>query len=84
MVLDVFSKHGWIVPLKDKKGETVMMAFQTIFKKGRKPKYLWIDKGKEFYTKHLIDLLEKHNIQNIYILLKMKRSLLFVIDGTER
>jgi len=23
MVLDVFSKYGWIVPLKDKKGETV-------------------------------------------------------------
>ena len=27
MVLDVFSKYGWIVPLKDKKGETVTEAF---------------------------------------------------------
>ena len=44
-----------------------MMAFQTIFKKGRKPKYLWIDKGKEFYTKHLKDLLEKHNKYTEYI-----------------
>ena len=27
MVLDLFSKYGWIVPLKDKKGETVTQAF---------------------------------------------------------
>ena len=62
MVLDVFSKYGWIIPLKDKKGETVAEAFKTIFKEGRKPQYLWIDKGKEFYNKHLKDLLEKHKI----------------------
>ena len=44
MVLDLFSKYGWIVPLKDKKGETVTEAFKTIFKEGRKPQYLWTDK----------------------------------------
>ena len=63
MVIDVFSKYGWIVPLKDKRGETVTDAFKTIFKEGRKPLYLWVDKGKEFYNKHLKDLLEKYNIQ---------------------
>ena len=36
MVLDVFSKYGWIVPLKDKKGETVAEALKTILKEGRK------------------------------------------------
>ena len=40
MVLDLFSKYGWIVLLMDKKGETVTEAFKTIFKKGRKPQYL--------------------------------------------
>ena len=63
MVLDVFSKYGWIIPLKDRKGETITKAFKTIFKEGRKPQYLRVDKGKEFYNKHLKDLLEKHNIQ---------------------
>ena len=63
MVIDVFSKYGWIVPLKDKKGETVMIAFQMIFKEGRIPKYIWVDKGKEFYNKHLKDLLKKHSVQ---------------------
>ena len=52
MVLDLFSKYGWIVPLKDKKGETVTEAFKTIFKDGRKPKYLWTAiKGKNIITK---------------------------------
>ena len=63
VVIDVFSKYGWIVPLKDKKGESVTNAFKTIFKKGRKPQYLSVDKGKEFYNKHLKDLLEKYNTQ---------------------
>ena len=62
MVLDVFSKYGWIVPLKDKKGETVMNTFKTIFKEGRKPKFLLTDKGKDYYNEQMKDLLEKYNI----------------------
>ena len=62
MVIDVFRKYGWIASLKDKKGESVTEAFKTIFKEGRKPQYLWVDKGKEFYNKHLKDLLEKNGI----------------------
>ena len=58
----MFSKYGWIRPLKDKKGETVTEAFKSIFKEGRKPHYLWTDKGKEFYNKHLKEFLDKHNI----------------------
>ena len=61
MVIDIFSKYGWIVPLKDKKGESVTEAFETIFR-NRKPQYLWVDKGKEFYNKHLKDLLHKNGI----------------------
>ena len=62
MVIDVFSKYGWIVPLKDIKGWTITTAFQSIFKEGRKPKYLWTDKGSELYNKHFKDLLNKQNI----------------------
>ena len=65
MVLDVFSKYGWTVPLKDKKGERVAEAFKTIFKEGRKPHYLWTDKGKEYYNKNMKELLDKNKI-NIY------------------
>ena len=62
MVLDVFSKYGWIIPLKDKKGETVAEALKTILKEGRKPEYLWTDKGKEYYNKHVKKLLDKNKI----------------------
>ena len=63
MVIDVFSKYGWIEPLKDKKTESVSSAFEHIFKKSkRKPEKLWTDKGSEFISKHFKDFLKTHNI----------------------
>ena len=62
MVIDVFSKHGWIVPLKNKQGETVRKHVQCIFKDGRKPRFLWTDKGAEFYKKRVKELLAKTKI----------------------
>ena len=62
MLIDVFSKYGWIRPLKDKKCETVTEAFKSIFKEGRKLQYLWTDKGKEFDNKHLKELLDENKI----------------------
>lgn len=53
MVIDVFSRNGWIKPLKDKKGESVTEAFKTIVKEGRQPQNPWVDKSWEFYIKHL-------------------------------
>ena len=62
-VIDVFSKYGWIVPLKDKKTESVSLAFDLIFKKSkRKPERLWTDKGSEFISKHFKEFLKKNNI----------------------
>ena len=63
MVIDVFSKYGWIVPLKDKKGETVTEAFKSIFKDSRKPEFLWTDKGSEFYNKNVKELLETNGVK---------------------
>jgi len=34
MVIDVFSKYGWAVPLKSKKGTEDTNAFKTIFSNG--------------------------------------------------
>ena len=62
MVLDLFSKYGWIVPLKTKTGLEVSKAFESIFRQN-KPKKLWVDKGKEYYNKNVLDLLAKNNIE---------------------
>ena len=64
MVIDVFSKYGWIIPLKDKKTESVSTAFDKIFKKAkRKPEMLWTDKGSEFISKHFKESLKKNKIK---------------------
>lgn len=62
-VIDIFSKYGWLIPLKDKKGETVAKAFKTIFME-RKPEKIWVDKGKEFYNKHVQNLIELYSTEN--------------------
>ena len=62
MVLDIFSKYGWIVPLKTKTGLEVSKAFQIIFKEN-KPKMLWVEKGKEYYNKNVLDLLAKNDVK---------------------
>ena len=37
-VTDIFSKYAWVVPLKDKKGISIVNAFQKILKESdRKP-----------------------------------------------
>ena len=67
MVIDVFSKYGWIVPLKDKKTEIISLAFDKIFEKSkRKPEKLWTYKGSEFVSKHFKDFLKRHNIIMMY------------------
>ena len=63
-VIDVFSKYGWIKPLKDKKTESVSTAFDEIFKKSKpKPTMLWTDKGSEFISKHFKEFLKKSKIK---------------------
>ena len=52
MVIDVFSKYGRIVPLKSKTGVDVADALNKIFSERRCMK-MWVDKGKEFYKKHV-------------------------------
>ena len=50
------------MPLKTKTGLEVAKAFQSIFEKN-KPKKLWVDKGKEYYNKNVLDLLAENNIE---------------------
>ena len=63
LVIDIFSKYGWIIPLKNKEGKTVASALKTIFKE-RKPEKMWVDKGKEFYNKDVKELIELYSTEN--------------------
>ena len=47
-MIDVFTKHAWVRPLKDKKTNAVHHGFVEIVNKSkRKPNKLWVDKQKK-------------------------------------
>ena len=49
--IDLFSKSAFVVPLKDKKGISIVNAFNKIIKQSnRKPNKIWVDQGGEFYN----------------------------------
>ena len=55
--IDLFSKHAWVVPIKDKKGTSIVNAFQKIISEGRKPNKICIGQGSEFYNNSFKDFL---------------------------
>ena len=62
-VIDIFSKYAWVVPLKDKKGISIVKAFHIILKQSnRKPKKIWEDKGSEFYNAYFKKWLRDNDI----------------------
>ena len=51
-VIDIYSKYAWVIPFKDKKGVSIVNAFQKIFKKSnQKPNKIWVDRGSEMVTR---------------------------------
>ena len=61
--IDLFSKYAWVVPLKDKRGISIVNAFQKIISKGRKPNKIWVDQSGEFYNKLFKRFLKINNIE---------------------
>ena len=61
--IDLFSKYAWVVPLKDKKGTSIVNAFLEIISKGRKPNKIWVDQDSEFYNTSFKDFLKMNNIE---------------------
>ena len=59
-VIDIFSKYAGVVPLKDEKGVTIAIAFQTILNSSkRKSNEIWVDEGSEFYNRSMKSWPEK-------------------------
>ena len=63
-VIDIFGKYAWVVPLKGKKGVSIVDACQKILdKSGRKPNKIWVDKGSEFYYNSFKKWLKDNDIE---------------------
>ena len=61
--IDLFSKYACVIPLKDKKGTSIVDVFQKIISKGRKPSKIGSNQGSEFYNNSFKDFLEINNIE---------------------
>ena len=60
----MFSKYAFLVPLKDKKGTTIVNAFQKILSNSkRKPRKIWVDQGSEFHNNVFNKWLQKNKIK---------------------
>ena len=64
--IDLYSKYAFVIPLKDKKGITIVNAFIKIIKQSnRKPNKIWVDQGGEFYNNVFEKWLSDNDI-NMY------------------
>ena len=60
-VIDSLSKYAWAIPLKDKSADSMVKAFNSIFKE-RIPRKIRTDRGKEFLCQKLQKLFKEKRI----------------------
>ena len=62
-VIDLFSKYAWVIPLKDKKGSSIVNAFQKILNSSkRKLNKIWVDHGSQFNNNFFKKWLKDNDI----------------------
>ena len=73
---DLFSKYAWVIPTKDKKGVSMVDAFQKIISEGRKANKIWVDRGSELYNNSLKKWLKYNDIEMNQYIIKQNQLLL--------
>ena len=64
--IDLYSKYAFVIPLKDKKGISIVNTFNKIIKQSnRKPNKIWVYQGGEFYINVFEKWLSDNDI-NVY------------------
>ena len=59
-----YCRYAWVILLKDKKGVSIINAFQKILDKSRrKPKKIWVDKGSESYNNSFEKWLKDNDVK---------------------
>ena len=60
----MFRKYAWVVPLKDKRGISIVDALKKILdSSNRKSNKIWVNQGGEFYNKLFKRFLKINNIE---------------------
>ena len=80
--IDVFSKFAWVLPLKNKSGESPDNGFQSFLDLGRSPEKLQTDKGTEFLNRNLQRSLNENNIHFFTTNSELKASVVECFNRT--
>ena len=62
VVIDIFSRHAWIEPIKDKTANEIVKAFNKIISEGRIPHRLRTDGATDFTSKKFQDYVKSKKI----------------------
>ena len=62
-IIDIFRKYAWVVPMKDKKGVSIVNAFQKSNDSIRKQSKIWVDKRNELYNNSSKTWLKDNGIE---------------------
>ena len=66
LVIDIFSRYIWTVPLRSTKGSEMKEALKSVFDRGRIPQHLRTDKGVEFKNKSVQKLTKTLNVKQFF------------------
>ena len=75
-VIDLFSRYAWVIPLKNKKKESIVEGFRKILDDSyRKPNKIWVAHGSEFYNNKFKIIYKKMTLKCIQLLIKENQLL---------
>lgn len=74
LVIDIFSRYIWTVPLKTRKGLELKNALHSIFQQGRLPHVFRTDKGSEFVNTNVKRLMNSNKIKHFVTQNSVKAS----------
>lgn len=73
IVIDVFSKYVWMIPIKNKTGSSIISAFKRVFR-DRVPLALQTDQGSEFTNRAFQSYLKENKVRYFYTRSELKSS----------
>ena len=60
VVIDLYTRYGWCIPLINKKQETLVEAFEIYFDQDKRiPKFIWFDKEAGITSEFFNDFCDK-------------------------
>ena len=83
-IIDCFSRLAFAIPIKRKTGEEVAAALRRAFNHMGDPRNLHTDQGKEFYNRHVKELLQERGVHHFSTFQDVKAQIVERFNRTLR